>query len=127
MEFGTLTKHTGNDTYRQLAEASVKAVINAPAPLPGLAAQGIDPSTGAPVGGYVVSVLVYVSIFNDANYDKTWGGGSDSYFEYLIKYPRLTNTNDTAFVDTWKLAVDTSIKTLIKVGFCTFCVFQACR
>ena len=25
-----------------------------PAPLPGLAAQGIDPSTGAPVGDYIV-------------------------------------------------------------------------
>ena len=46
---------------------------------------------------------------------KTWGGGSDSYIEYLIKYARLTNTDDDFFTDTWVTAVDSSIKTLLKV------------
>lgn len=55
LEWTTLAKHTGNDTYRQLGEKSTQAVIAAPAPLPGLAAQGIDPATSKPVGGYVVS------------------------------------------------------------------------
>lgn len=54
LEWGTLAKHTGNDTYRQLAEKSTKAIINAPAPLPGLPGQGID-VTGTPTNGYVVS------------------------------------------------------------------------
>jgi mannosyl-oligosaccharide alpha-1,2-mannosidase len=98
LEWGTLTKHTGNDTYRQLAEKSTQAVIKAPAPLPGLPAQGIN-VTGEPIGGYV-----------------TWGGGSDSYFEYLIKYARLSNTNDTSYVTAWKTAVDSSIKTLLKTS-----------
>ncbi|KAH9026210.1 seven-hairpin glycosidase [Lactarius pseudohatsudake] len=67
------TMYTGNDTYRKLAEGSVlKIAANA------FPAQAIDPSTGLPVGGYV-----------------SWGGGSDSYFEYLIKYARLSNTNDS--------------------------------
>ncbi|EEB99813.1 hypothetical protein MPER_00410, partial [Moniliophthora perniciosa FA553] len=44
----------------------------------------------------------------------TWGGGSDSYFEYLIKYARLTNTKDNFFADTWHLAVDSSIKFLLR-------------
>jgi len=33
--------------------------FNKPAPLPGLAAQGIDPQTGQFVGGYVVSTLSF--------------------------------------------------------------------
>ena len=56
MEFGTLSKYTGNDTYRQLAEKSAQAVMNAPAPLPGLPGQVITPE-GIPVGGYVVITL----------------------------------------------------------------------
>ena len=45
---------------------------------------------------------------------QTWGGGSDSYFEYLIKYARLSNTDDNTFADSWLTAVDSSIKTLMK-------------
>jgi len=99
LEFGTLSKHTGDDTYRNLAEKAVKAVIAVPTKLLGLPAQDIDPTTGLPVGEYV-----------------TWGGGSDSYFEYLIKYPRLTDTNDTSFVTAWETAVDTSIKNLLRTS-----------
>ncbi|KAJ8595858.1 hypothetical protein M405DRAFT_903765 [Rhizopogon salebrosus TDB-379] len=29
----------------------------------------------------------------------TWIAGSSSYFEYLTKYARLTNTNDSSYVD----------------------------
>ncbi|KAH9941640.1 glycoside hydrolase family 47 protein [Epithele typhae] len=97
LEWSRLAKHTGNDTYRALAENSVRQMISNPAPIPGFPAQGIDPSTGKPVGAYV-----------------TWGGGSDSYLEYLIKYARLTNTDDQVFTDTWATAVDSSIHTLLR-------------
>ncbi|KAI0078383.1 glycoside hydrolase family 47 protein [Panus rudis PR-1116 ss-1] len=97
LEWFTLAKHTGNDTYRQLAENSVRHIANLPAPLPAMPAQGIDPLSGQPVGAFV-----------------SWGGGSDSYFEYLIKYPRLTNTNDNIFADHWATAVDSSIKHLLR-------------
>lgn len=43
---------------------------------------------------------------------QTWGGGTDSYLEYLIKYGRLTNNADPVWVETWKTAVDSSIKYL---------------
>lgn len=46
---------------------------------------------------------------------QTWGGGSDSYFEYLIKYARLSNTNDNSYTDSWLTAVQSSIDTLAKV------------
>jgi hypothetical protein len=47
---------------------------------------------------------------------KTWGGGSDSYFEYLIKHARLSNTNNKLFANTWLTAVDSSIKTLLRTS-----------
>jgi len=46
---------------------------------------------------------------------QSWGGGSDSYFEYLIKYARLSNTNDYSYADSWLTAVNSSINTLAKV------------
>ncbi|KAJ6557526.1 glycoside hydrolase family 47 protein [Mycena capillaripes] len=97
LEFSTLSKYTNNATYVDLATEAVKHIANLPAPLPGLAAQIIDPTTGDFVGGYV-----------------SWGSESDSYFEYLIKYVRLSNTDDPIYIDTWKTAVDSSIRTLIK-------------
>jgi len=99
IEWSTLSKYTGNDTYRQLSEKSARRIANQPTPLPGLPAQGIDPATGTPIGGYV-----------------TWGGGSDSYFEYLIKYARLSNVDDPFFVDNWSSAVDSSIKNLLRTS-----------
>ena len=83
--------------YRDFAEGSVKHIAQLTAPLPGLAAQGIDPSTGEFVGAYV-----------------SWGGGSDSYFEYLLKYARLDPTVDPIFLQTWETAIDSSIKFLLK-------------
>jgi hypothetical protein len=47
---------------------------------------------------------------------QTWGGGSDSYFEYLIKYPRLQSSADPLYADAWRTAVDSSIRTLLKVS-----------
>ncbi|KAF9010161.1 glycoside hydrolase family 47 protein [Cyathus striatus] len=99
LEWGTLTKYTGNQTYSNLTLRSVEHIANLPAPLPGLAAQGIDPASGSFVGGYV-----------------TWGGGSDSYFEYLIKFARLSNTDNNLFADTWATAVDSSIKNLLRTS-----------
>ncbi|THH06123.1 hypothetical protein EW145_g4301 [Phellinidium pouzarii] len=95
IEWGTLSKLTGNDTYRNLTEGSVRTIIGLDDPFPGLANQCIDPST---------------SQF-DCTY-LTWGGGSDSYFEYLLKYAMFTGTEDQIFIDTWRLAVDSSIKLL---------------
>ncbi|KAG5635267.1 hypothetical protein H0H81_011892 [Sphagnurus paluster] len=97
LEWSTLSKYTKNDTYRQLAEGSLRQIASLPSPFPGMAVQGINPVGGQGVGGYV-----------------SWGGGSDSYFEYLLKYPRLTNTDDPVFVDTWKTAIDSSIRHLLR-------------
>lgn len=97
LEWATLSKYTGDNKYFEFAAKSMRRIATNPSPLPGLPAQGIDPNTGAPVGGYI-----------------TWGGGSDSYFEYLIKFPRLNNTGDPLYANTWKLAVDASMHSLLK-------------
>ncbi|OBZ67632.1 putative mannosyl-oligosaccharide alpha-1,2-mannosidase 1B [Grifola frondosa] len=99
LEWSRLAEYTGNDIFRQLAENSVRLIANNPAPIPGIPAQGIDPSSGSPVGDFV-----------------TWGGGTDSYLEYLIKYARITNTDDNLFADTWSTAVDSSIRTLARTS-----------
>ncbi|KAH7339611.1 seven-hairpin glycosidase [Rhizoctonia solani] len=93
LEWSKLAEYTGNKTYLELAEKSMRRVGTNDSPLPGLPAQGINPSTGKPVGDYI-----------------TWGGGSDSYFEYLIKYGRLTNNASPEWTSRWLTAVDSSIR-----------------
>ncbi|CAE6482965.1 unnamed protein product [Rhizoctonia solani] len=95
LEWAKLTEYTGNKTYLELAEKSMRR----DSPLPGLPAQGINPSTGQPVGDYI-----------------TWGGGSDSYFEYLIKYGRLTNNASPEWTSRWLTAVDSSIRYLAQTA-----------
>ncbi|PCH35277.1 glycoside hydrolase family 47 protein [Wolfiporia cocos MD-104 SS10] len=99
MEWGALSNFTGNQTYRELAEKAVIWIAELPPPLPALPAQGIDPTTGQFVGSYV-----------------SWGGGSDSYFEYLIKWARLSNTDNNLFADAWAAAVDSSIQHLARTS-----------
>jgi len=99
LEWGALSKYTGNATYGSLSENSVIAVAELADPLPGLAPQVIDPTTGQFADAYI-----------------TWRGGSDSYFEYLLKFARYTNNANPIFIDTWKTAVDSSIHTLLKTS-----------
>ena len=82
----------------------------------GLPAQGIDPSTGEPVGAYIGCIFDSSACGPTYRPSQTWGGGSDSYLEYLIKYARLSNTADNTFADAWLTAVDSSIKHLKQVS-----------
>ncbi|KAH6877379.1 glycoside hydrolase [Coprinopsis sp. MPI-PUGE-AT-0042] len=99
LEWETLSKHSGNQTYADLVLRSQRRIATLPPPLPGLAATYVDPDLGQFIGGYI-----------------TWGGASDSYYEYLIKHARLTNTDDQLWADSWSTAVDSSIKYLKKTS-----------
>jgi len=99
LEWSRLSLYTGNQTYTELTEGAVRAVANLASPFPGFPAQLIDPSDNQFVDDFV-----------------TWGGGTDSYLEYLIKYARITNTDDNLFADTWHAAVDSSIKNLLRTS-----------
>ncbi|KAG8713541.1 maturation of Asn-linked oligosaccharides protein [Ceratobasidium sp. 423] len=92
LEWSKLSDYTGDIKYRTFSEKSMRRIGMLPAPFPGLPAQMVDPKTNKPNGTYV-----------------TWGAGSDSYFEYLIKYGRLTNNADITWTKQWLTAVDSSI------------------
>lgn len=96
LEFDRLSKYSGNDTYRQYAVKAMKATIDSsPLPFPGLNPQGIDPKTGKPTGDYI-----------------TWGGGSDSFFEYELKYGQLIGST-SIYIPAWVRAVNSSIAHLL--------------
>ncbi|PWN32390.1 seven-hairpin glycosidase [Meira miltonrushii] len=95
LEFSRLSKFTGNSSYLDHAVRSMRAIINSTAVFPGLYAQSINPTTAEPVGDYV-----------------TWSGGSDSFFEYLVKYGQLIGSTDI-YIPTWINSVKSSIQHLI--------------
>lgn len=51
----------------------------------------------------------------DGVYKITWGGGSDSYYEYLLKY-WVYDPSKTDYLDTWKAAADTTIKVILNIS-----------
>jgi mannosyl-oligosaccharide alpha-1,2-mannosidase len=99
VEWSRLTLYTGDQLYTTLTEGSVRTIANQPTPFPGFPPQLINPVNNMFVDAFL-----------------TWGGGTDSYLEYLIKYARITNTDDNLFADTWHAAVDSSIKELLRTS-----------
>ncbi|EJD51241.1 seven-hairpin glycosidase [Auricularia subglabra TFB-10046 SS5] len=96
LEWARLSEYTHNKKYVNLVDKSMRAIAtNEDTLLPGLAGQGVNPTEGTFSSRYI-----------------SWGGASDSYFEYLIKYARLTNNKDKLWVRKWKQAIDSSIKYL---------------
>jgi mannosyl-oligosaccharide alpha-1,2-mannosidase len=73
----------------------MKAIITSKAVFPGLYGQGINPEDNTPNNTYV-----------------TWGGGSDSFFEYLLKYAQLIGSTET-YLPTWIESVRSSILHLV--------------
>ncbi|KAG0041659.1 maturation of Asn-linked oligosaccharides protein [Gryganskiella cystojenkinii] len=96
LEFDRLSRLTGNSTYIELAQKSALHVCKASAPLPGLPAQGIDPSSGESVKGYV-----------------TFGGGSSAYFYSILRLLMLPPGDHTQdYGGAWSTAVDSAIRYL---------------
>ncbi|KAJ4360898.1 Mannosyl-oligosaccharide alpha-1,2-mannosidase 1B [Didymosphaeria variabile] len=96
LEWVRLADLTGNTTYGELAEKGESYLLNPkPAssePWPGLVGSSIDPKTGE---------------FTDAS--GGWTGGTDSFYEYLIKMYVYDPTRYSTYLDRWVLAVDSSI------------------
>lgn len=97
LEMDRLSKYTGDPKYLRLATKSMKAIAQSKGVFPGLFPQVYDPKTGQPADDYV-----------------TWGGGSDSFFEYLIKYAYLTGDDQSLWIPTWVNSVSSSIKYLVQ-------------
>ncbi|CAO1636497.1 unnamed protein product [Parajaminaea phylloscopi] len=113
LEWTRLSELTGNDIYRKKVLASEGALMNASMVLPGLPGQQIWPQNGthiSDVGGRYV----------------TWGGGTDSYFEYLPKYALLQgNDNDPIYLKTFREALDSSSQSILVTTGVTNLTFLA--
>lgn len=99
MEFDRLSFHTQRSKYLQYATKAVQTVIKTPSSIPGLP-------------GLIFGVKNQ-TILNDL---ATWGSGADSYLEYLLKYGMLIDNRDPLYYNTWKQAVQSSIKSLMQVS-----------
>ncbi|KAF2449983.1 glycoside hydrolase family 47 protein [Karstenula rhodostoma CBS 690.94] len=99
LEWVRLADLTGNTTYGELAEKAESYLLNPkPAtsePWPGLVGSSIDPKTGE---------------FTDAS--GGWTGGTDSFYEYLIKMYVYDPARYSTYLDRWVLAIDSSIEHL---------------
>lgn len=99
LEFYKLSKYTGDPKYKEHADKAMLATSQAKSTFPGLKGQGIDPKTNQATSLYI-----------------TWGGGSDSYFEYLLKYGILLGSTKT-WIPSWISAVQSSITHLITKAY----------
>ncbi|PLW31674.1 hypothetical protein PCASD_10903 [Puccinia coronata f. sp. avenae] len=99
MEFDRLSFHTRQPKYLQYATKAIQTVIKTPSLVPGFPGLNYD-------------VKNQTILYDLA----TWGAGTDSYMEYLLKYGMLINNTDPSYYNTWKLAVKSSIQELIQVS-----------
>jgi len=99
LEWTHLSDLTGNQTYAELTQKA-ESYLNDPKPVssepfPGLVGSNINIETGE---------------FEDAS--GGWVGGTDSYYEYLIKMYIYDTTRFASYKDRWILAVESSIEYL---------------
>ncbi|PLW19473.1 hypothetical protein PCANC_04494 [Puccinia coronata f. sp. avenae] len=99
LEFERLSYHTQDPKYLRQAAKAMQAIMNSPSTFPGLPGFSL----------YVESQKMKRDL-------ATWGGGADSYYEYLLKYGILSGNRDESYLNAWKLAVKTSKKHLIQVS-----------
>lgn len=98
LEWTRLSDLTGNSTYARLAQRAESFLLNPQPkaiaePFPGLLGTNVDISTG---------------LFVDSS--GGWGGGTDSFYEYLIKMYLYDPDRFSLYRDRWTLAADSSIK-----------------
>jgi len=99
LEYTHLSDITGNLTYAELSQKGESFLLNP------------QPASGEPFPGLVGdSVNLNTGLFTDGN--GGWIGGSDSFYEYLIKMYVYDTTRFSTYKDRWVLAADSSIEHL---------------
>ncbi|PSR81057.1 putative 1,2-alpha-mannosidase [Coniella lustricola] len=100
LEWTRLSDLTGDPTYGDLAKKGESYLINP-----------LNPRLGEPYPGLLGTD---VSIANGSFVDSKggWTGGTDSYYEYLIKMYIYDPERFATYKDRWESAVDSSIKYL---------------
>ncbi|KAI1387608.1 glycoside hydrolase family 47 protein [Hypoxylon trugodes] len=100
LEWTHLSDITGNDTYAKLSQAAEEYLLNVK-----------NPDVGEPFPGLLgTDVNVTDGTFTDSS--GGWNGGTDSYYEYLIKMYVYDQDRFGLYKDRWIAAVDSSIKYL---------------
>ncbi|KAI7949237.1 hypothetical protein MJO28_008058 [Puccinia striiformis f. sp. tritici] len=99
LELERLSYHTRDPKYLRHAAKAMQAIMSTPSTFPGLA-------------GFSLAVKSQ-AVKNDK---ATWGGGADSYYEYLLKYGIISQNRDKSYLKTWKLAVESSKQHLLQVS-----------
>lgn len=97
MEWTRLSDLTGNQTYAQLAQKGEAYLLNPQPkeiaePFPGLLGTNVDVRNGS---------------FVDSS--GSWGGGTDSFYEYLIKMYLYDTERFSVYKERWTAAIDSSI------------------
>lgn len=101
MEWTRLSDLTGNATYGELAKKAESYLIDP-----------LNPEVGEPYPGLIGSDL---SIANGSFLDSQggWTGGTDSYYEYLIKMYMYDPTRFASYKENWIQAVNSSMEYLV--------------
>lgn len=101
LEWTRLSDLTGNEEYGNLSQKAAPYLFNPQpswaSPWPGLVPNNLNISTG--------------EFISDAI---NWDGGSDSYYEYLIKAYIYSPSQFSSYRDTWEAAVDSTIANLLQ-------------
>ncbi|KAK3504135.1 mannosyl-oligosaccharide alpha-1,2-mannosidase precursor [Neurospora crassa] len=98
LEWTRLSDITGNSTYAQLAQRAEAFLLN---PQP--------PQIAEPFPGLLgTNVNITSGLFVDST--GGWGGGTDSFYEYLIKMYLYDPDRFALYRDRWILAADSSIQ-----------------
>ncbi|CAD6893830.1 unnamed protein product [Tilletia controversa] len=102
MEFSRLSLYSGNTVYVQLATRAMNTLVGLKQTFPGLTGQTFYLHNNTPASDFT-----------------NFGGGADSYYEYLAKVPLLLGTqngtnNATKYLQTWVDGVKSGIKYLVQ-------------
>ncbi|KAK0543005.1 hypothetical protein OC846_006559 [Tilletia horrida] len=101
LEFTRLSQYSGNSVYAQLVTRAENTLVGLKQTFPGLTGQEFFIHNNTPATDFT-----------------NFGGGADSYYEYLLKIPLLLGsqkgTNATRYLQTWVDGVKSGIKYLIQ-------------
>ncbi|OTA59704.1 glycoside hydrolase family 47 protein [Hypoxylon sp. EC38] len=100
LEWTHLSDITGDDKYAQLTQKAEEYLLNVR-----------NPDVGEPYPGLIgTDVNIADGTFADSS--GGWNGGTDSFYEYLIKMYVYDQDRFSAYKDRWVAAVDSSIQYL---------------
>ncbi|KAJ8116118.1 hypothetical protein ONZ43_g4510 [Nemania bipapillata] len=100
LEWTRVSDLTGNDKYANLTRTGENYLLNVK-----------NPDVGEPYPGLIgTNVNIQDGTFADGS--GGWNGGTDSFYEYLIKMYIYDSERFAVFKDRWVAAIDSSIKYL---------------